>query len=159
MSNPLNSGIAVIRLAAAPQLISRDGKPNADGSKSVSVTGYADHNYPSRSGEYGSDKLSFRAYVQAKTEGLGIFGSMEQGSVWTVNYRLRNNDHEENGTMVYDQYAEITDVAPVVWRPANARGNAQSAPAQGQQAPAAQGESPFAQGGQAPAPSFAQPSF
>lgn len=102
--NLRNHGFVEGRLAADPVHFI-----NADGSKKVFVTLYADRNYRNTNGERDSDRISLETFVAATTPGLGVFNRMHKGDLVELAYTVRSEEypHPSTGEIVYKQYLRI----------------------------------------------------
>lgn len=105
MTNPANFGSATVRLAADPTVFT-----NTDGSRSVTLSGYADHNYTSRDGKVGSDNIQFNAFV-AKDRQPGALTRIHKGDLVQITYSLRTESFERAGKTVYELRAIVDNIS------------------------------------------------
>ena len=109
MANVNNSGTVTGRLAADPVSFI-----NADGSKKVMLTVYADRNFKnSTTGQRDSDRVSLETFVRVETDGLGIFGHMHKGDLVSLGYTVRSGSYADKltGEVIYFQVLRVEDVS------------------------------------------------
>lgn len=104
MANLANHGSITGKLAADPIAFT-----NADGSKKVFVTVYAQRNYRSRDGQRQADRISLETFVAATTDGLGVFDHMHRGDLVQLGFTMRSDEypHPTTGEIIYKQYLRI----------------------------------------------------
>lgn len=109
MANLNNQGSVIGRLAADPRVFT-----NADGSKKVLLTVYADRAYKNATtGQRDSDRVQLEAWVRAETEGIGVFGHMHTGDLVSLGYSIRSGEYpdKKTGEMIYTQSLAVQDVS------------------------------------------------
>lgn len=105
MSNPRNHGSIIGRLAQDPRSFA-----NKDGSQKVVFTVFADRNYTNAQNERQSDAIPVEAFVRAQVKGLGPYGNIHQGDLVSVNYALRMDRYNKNGSEVFDLKVVAEDI-------------------------------------------------
>lgn len=105
MSNPLNTGTLVGRLARDPKIWE-----NKDGSKKVAFTVYADRNYTNSAGQRDSDDIDVEAFISARVEGVGPYANIHQGDLVALSYTLRKDRFEKDGQMRYELKVEVQNI-------------------------------------------------
>lgn len=108
MSNPNNLGIFAGKLGADPVFFD-----NADGSRKVKISVYAQNNYKNNDGSTGSVRASFEAFIDAQkaANNNGVYGLMHKGDFISVTYEIKNNDYTNKaGEKVYEEVKQITNV-------------------------------------------------
>lgn len=137
MANPNNNGNIIGRLADSPKAFT-----NADGSKKVYITIYADRNFKNRDGGRDSDAIALEAFVPTGVTRLGVYDLMGKGDLIAVSFSLRSEKYAKDGQIVYKQAARIEDVQLLEPRgiTQQRRANEASAQAPAPQAPAPQAE-------------------
>lgn len=97
MSNAANNGTIIGRLAADPRVFS-----NADGSKKVLFTLYADRAYKTRDGKTISDQISVEAFVNNKVEGTGPYTNVHKGDLVALSTHIEQIPYQgQSGETVY----------------------------------------------------------
>lgn len=97
MSNPLNNGHVIGRLASDPAVFE-----NADGSKKVRFTVIANRNYTNRAGDRLSDAIDIEHYVSNGGSMMGI-DRVHKGDQVAVDYELRKDVYtKKSGEKVYE---------------------------------------------------------
>lgn len=108
MSNPRNNGTFVGNLAAAPKIFA-----NADGSRTVQLTAYAEDDFRTK-GEYLSQGIPFEAFLSARNDSNGLYGTLVAGSTVAISYSLRQNNYtDKNGVRHYGTVQRIESIAPI----------------------------------------------
>lgn len=103
MSNPVNSGNVIGRLAADPVVFENKDSAGNVISRKVSFTLYVDRDYRNAQGQYDSDKLPIEAWLNPGVEFKNTpFGHMYKGSQITVSTELRCTPYQKNGETIYD---------------------------------------------------------
>lgn len=98
MSNPANTGTIIGRLARDPKVFS-----NADGSKKVSFTIYADRNFKNSAGETLSDAIPVEAFVRKDVDlARTPYSSIHKGDLIAVGTSLRLDSYTRGGEKVFD---------------------------------------------------------
>lgn len=149
MSINLNNTVDVTgRLAADPRVF-----VNSDGSRKVVFTLFADHNYTNKAtGERGSDRVPFEAFVSKDAAGLGVYDYMHQGDLVRVPARAVEESYPKGGATVYElklkvdtENVQLLESKSVTQARAAKRAGAQVATAQAApaQAPAVEQELPL----------------
>lgn len=106
MSNPNNNGNVIGRLAADPKVF-----PNQDGSSKVLISVYADNNFKSRNGDWGSQAIPLETFVNAGTDVARTpYGSAHEGDVVAVTTHLENQKFQRGGQTVYELKAIADDI-------------------------------------------------
>lgn len=106
--NPRNNANVTGRLAGDPKVFT-----NADGSRKVAFTVFADHDYVTKStGERGSDKVPVEAFIRKEVEGLGVYDFIHQGDLVRVDFKLAEEAYpsKKTGEMVYTLKASVEDI-------------------------------------------------
>ena len=99
--NMHNYGIANGRLTRDPKVFK-----NSDGSRKVKVTLAVQDTYGERKTQF----INLDGFVRAEKEGNGVYDSMHEGDLVTVQYSVRTNNYEKNGESVFDQTLQIEAV-------------------------------------------------
>lgn len=98
MSNPVNHGTLVGRLARDPKLFT-----NGDGSKKVVFTVFANRNFKNAQGEALSDAIPVEAFIPKGTDFAKTpFASIHRGDQVSLNTALRMDSYLRDGENVYD---------------------------------------------------------
>ena len=106
MSNPVNHGILVGRLARDPKIFS-----NTDGSHKVVFTVFANRNFKNAQGEVLSDAIPVEAFVRKETDFAKTpFASIHRGDQVALNTALRMDSYVRNGENVYDLKVVVEDI-------------------------------------------------
>jgi single-strand DNA-binding protein len=106
MSNPVNHGTLVGRLARDPKVFS-----NADGSQKVVFTVFANRNFKNAQGEVLSDAIPVEAFVRKETDiAKTPFASIHRGDQVALNTALRMDSYVRNGENVYDLKVVVEDI-------------------------------------------------
>lgn len=103
--NPLNSGIAIGRLAKDPVVFT-----NKDGSKKVVVSLALRNNYKDADGNTSSQFIDFEGFV-ASGASAPVFDMVHSGDLVSLMYELRNDNWtDKSGIQHYDVQLRINDV-------------------------------------------------
>ncbi|MGI8307036.1 single-stranded DNA-binding protein [Saccharopolyspora hattusasensis] len=105
MSNPRNNGQLIGRLARDPKVFE-----NADGSKKVLFTVYADRNYFNKQNERESDAIPVEAFVRAQVQDLGPYANIHKGDLVAIGHVLRMDHYVKNGAEVFDLKVVAEDI-------------------------------------------------
>ncbi|MFB6724878.1 single-stranded DNA-binding protein [Kribbella sp. NPDC056345] len=98
MSNPVNHGTLVGRLARDPKRFS-----NSDGSQKVVFTVFADRDYKNAQGEALSDAIPVEAFVRKETAFEETpFSKIHQGDKVALSTTLRLDSYLRDGENIYD---------------------------------------------------------
>ena len=106
MSNPVNHGTLVGRLARDPKVFG-----NADGSQKVVFTVFANRNFKNAQGEVLSDAIPVEAFVRKETDFAKTpFASIHRGDQVALNIALRMDSYIRGGENVYDLKVVVEDI-------------------------------------------------
>ena len=100
--NTNNFGILRGRLTADPVVFA-----NKDGSSKVKFTIAAENNYKT-DGKREAQMIPVETYV--KEYAKSPYASIHKGDKITVEFSLRNNNYEKNGTMIYSTIAFVENI-------------------------------------------------
>lgn len=106
MSNPVNNGTLVGRLARDPKVFE-----NSDGSKKVVFTVFAQRNYKSAQGETLSDAIPVEAFVRKSTEFAKTpFANIHKGDLVGLNTALQMDHFNRGGDEVFELKVIVEDI-------------------------------------------------
>lgn len=106
MSNPVNNGTVIGRLARDPKVFT-----NSDGSKKVAFTLFANRNFKNQAGETVADAIPVEAFVRKETDITKTpFAAIHKGDQVAVNTSLRMDSYERNGEDVYELKVIINSI-------------------------------------------------
>jgi single-strand DNA-binding protein len=106
MSNPVNHGTLVGRLARDPKVFS-----NTDGSHKVVFTVFANRNFKNAQGEILSDGIPVEAFVRKETDfSKTPFANIHRGDQVALNTALRMDSYVRDGENVYDLKVVVEDI-------------------------------------------------
>jgi single-strand DNA-binding protein len=105
MSKASNNGNLIGRLASDPRTFA-----NADGSKKVLFTVYADRAYKTSDGKTISDQVSVEAFVNSKVDGIGPFSYAHQGDLVGPSTHIEQQSYKaKSGETVYPAAKIVVD--------------------------------------------------